>query len=103
MDRRKYLKTLAVGSVGAGVLLEACNTDKKPEATANRLPRVYTTKPHETTILGRMEAVTGELRVASGFKGVALRKRREVQPNRAVMMWFTANAPSHASVSMYAN
>ncbi len=34
MDRRKYLKTLAVGSVGAGVLLEACNTDKKPEATA---------------------------------------------------------------------
>jgi hypothetical protein len=34
MDRRKYLKTLAVGSVGAGVLLEACNTDKKPETTA---------------------------------------------------------------------
>lgn len=34
MDRRKYLKTLAVGSVGAGVLLEACNTDKKPETAA---------------------------------------------------------------------
>lgn len=34
MDRRKYLKTLAVGSVGAGVLLEACNTEKKPETAA---------------------------------------------------------------------
>jgi len=28
MDRRKYLKTLAVGSLGAGVLLQSCDTDK---------------------------------------------------------------------------
>lgn len=32
MDRRKYLKTLAVGSLGAATLLQSCDTDKKPEA-----------------------------------------------------------------------
>src|ERR1700738_2826 len=32
MDRRKSIKTLLVGSVAAGTLLEACNTTvKKPE------------------------------------------------------------------------
>jgi hypothetical protein len=31
MDRRKYLKTLAVGSVGAGVLLQSCNPEPKAE------------------------------------------------------------------------
>jgi len=34
MDRRKYLKTLAAGTVGAGVLLEACAPDKKAEVQA---------------------------------------------------------------------
>ncbi|HLT79976.1 MAG TPA: gluconate 2-dehydrogenase subunit 3 family protein [Cyclobacteriaceae bacterium] len=28
MDRRKYLKTLAVGSVGAGLLIQSCETEK---------------------------------------------------------------------------
>jgi gluconate 2-dehydrogenase gamma chain len=30
MDRRKYLKTLVVGTAGAGVLLQSCDNDKKP-------------------------------------------------------------------------
>jgi gluconate 2-dehydrogenase gamma chain len=35
MDRRKYLKTLAVGTVGAGVLLESCGPEtKQPAAEA---------------------------------------------------------------------
>lgn len=38
MDRRKYLKTLAVGSVGAGVLLQSCGPEKKEEAPAASLP-----------------------------------------------------------------
>jgi hypothetical protein len=29
MDRRKYLKTLAVGTIGTGVLLQACEPEKK--------------------------------------------------------------------------
>jgi gluconate 2-dehydrogenase gamma chain len=29
MDRRKYLKTLAVGTIGTGVLLQACEPDQK--------------------------------------------------------------------------
>jgi gluconate 2-dehydrogenase gamma chain len=33
MDRRKYLKTLAVGSVGAGVLLQSCGPEKKEDAS----------------------------------------------------------------------
>jgi hypothetical protein len=32
MDRRKYLKTLAVGAVGTGVLLEACAPEAKKDA-----------------------------------------------------------------------
>src|SRR5690349_5067904 len=31
MDRRKYLKTLAVGTVGAGVLLQSCGPETKKE------------------------------------------------------------------------
>src|SRR6478609_3094338 len=31
MDRRKYLKTLAVGTLGATTLLQSCDTDKKPD------------------------------------------------------------------------
>jgi gluconate 2-dehydrogenase gamma chain len=34
MDRRKYLKTLAVGSVGAGVLLQSCAPGEKKEIAA---------------------------------------------------------------------
>jgi gluconate 2-dehydrogenase gamma chain len=29
MDRRKYLKTLAIGTVGTGVLMQACEPEKK--------------------------------------------------------------------------
>lgn len=45
MDRRKYLKTLTVGSLGAGLLIQAqsCDTDKKeiaevPSFTIDRTP-----------------------------------------------------------------
>lgn len=37
MDRRKYLKTLAVGTVGAGVLMESCAPGAKKE-TAEAAP-----------------------------------------------------------------
>jgi gluconate 2-dehydrogenase gamma chain len=37
MDRRKYLKTLAAGTVGAGVLLEACAPEQK-QATVEAPP-----------------------------------------------------------------
>ncbi|MFN4958776.1 MAG: gluconate 2-dehydrogenase subunit 3 family protein, partial [Cyclobacteriaceae bacterium] len=30
MDRRKYLKTLAVGTISTGVLLESCKTETAP-------------------------------------------------------------------------
>jgi gluconate 2-dehydrogenase gamma chain len=37
MDRRKSIKTLLVGGVSAGVLVEACNTsDKKPETAEQK-------------------------------------------------------------------
>jgi gluconate 2-dehydrogenase gamma chain len=31
MDRRRYLKTLAVGTIGTGVLIQACEPEKKKE------------------------------------------------------------------------
>lgn len=37
MDRRKYLKTMAAGSVGAGLLLQSCDT-QKAEVAANVAP-----------------------------------------------------------------
>lgn len=40
MDRRKYLKTLAVGSVGAGLLLQSC--DPKQEKEVNEAPKTFT-------------------------------------------------------------
>jgi gluconate 2-dehydrogenase gamma chain len=39
MDRRKYLKTLAVGSVGAGVLLQSC--ESKPQEV-KEIPKTFT-------------------------------------------------------------
>ena len=43
MDRRKYLKTLAVGTIGTAVVLEACEPKKQeiskiPELTIDRTP-----------------------------------------------------------------
>jgi Gluconate 2-dehydrogenase subunit 3 len=40
MDRRKYLKTLAVGSVGAGMLVQSC--EPKPTETAIETPKTFT-------------------------------------------------------------
>lgn len=40
MDRRKYLKTLAVGSVGAGLLFQSCETDKPQEAQSRPTPTI---------------------------------------------------------------
>ncbi len=45
MDRRKSLKTLAIGTIGAGILVDACKTEPKksdaaaatPPATINRM------------------------------------------------------------------
>lgn len=34
MDRRKYLKTLAVGSVGAGLLIQSCEPGQEQQAAA---------------------------------------------------------------------
>ena len=36
MDRRKSIKTIAVGALATGVLLEACNDEKKPDVTAKK-------------------------------------------------------------------
>jgi gluconate 2-dehydrogenase gamma chain len=38
MDRRKSLKAIAVGTLSAGVLLDACKTDNKKEATKSTEP-----------------------------------------------------------------
>lgn len=46
MDRRKYLKTLAVGSVGAGLLLQ-CKPDKKESAPALANDLSYDRTPAE--------------------------------------------------------
>lgn len=40
MDRRKYLKTLAVGSVGAGVILQSC--EPAPKEAAKETPAAFT-------------------------------------------------------------
>jgi gluconate 2-dehydrogenase gamma chain len=39
MDRRKYLKTLAVGTIGTGVLLQSCEPEKK-EAEILQAPTI---------------------------------------------------------------
>jgi len=40
MDRRKYLKTLAAGSVGAGLLLQSCDTKQEKEVV--EVPNAFT-------------------------------------------------------------
>lgn len=48
MDRRKYLKALALGTVGTGVLLESCAPgEKKPEATPEVASLNYDRTPVE--------------------------------------------------------
>ena len=54
MDRRKYLKTLGVTAVTAGVLVDACKTEKKetPATTenANAIDRMPEEKAHDDSI-----------------------------------------------------
>ena len=56
MDRRKYLKTLAVGSVGAGLLLQ-CKPDQKEQAPAVSSNLNYDRTPEE---LAREKALMSE-------------------------------------------
>jgi gluconate 2-dehydrogenase gamma chain len=42
MDRRKYLKTLAAGSVGAAALLQGCDPATKPAATETEAAPAFT-------------------------------------------------------------
>lgn len=46
MDRRKYLKTLALGTVSTGVLLESCSPEAKPVASTIPAP-TYDRTPEE--------------------------------------------------------
>ena len=46
MDRRKYLKTLALGTVSTGAILESCNTESKPVASSIPAP-TYDRTPEE--------------------------------------------------------
>jgi hypothetical protein len=53
MDRRKYLKTLGVTAVTAGVLVDACKTEKKEtpaSAQAETINRMPEEKVHEDSI-----------------------------------------------------
>ncbi|HYK47691.1 MAG TPA: gluconate 2-dehydrogenase subunit 3 family protein [Parafilimonas sp.] len=64
MDRRKYLKTLGVTAVTAGVLVDACKTEKKeaPTATenANGVDRMAEEKAYEDTIKNSAKFFTPE-------------------------------------------
>jgi hypothetical protein len=60
MDRRKSLKALALGSLSAGVLLEACNTEDKKDAkkvdeTAAGKPKIDR-MPEETEVYDALVA-----------------------------------------------
>lgn len=53
MDRRKYLKTLGVGAVATGVLVDACKTETKETpatATAPSIDRMAEEKEHEEAL-----------------------------------------------------
>jgi gluconate 2-dehydrogenase gamma chain len=47
MDRRKYLKTLAVGSAGAGLLLQSCGPEAKKETAEVPTKLTYDRTPAE--------------------------------------------------------
>ena len=42
MDRRKYLKSMMVGTAGAGLLLESCKDEKPKESVATPVPEFTT-------------------------------------------------------------
>ena len=61
MDRRKYLKTLAVGTLSTGVLLESCSpTEKKPAdvAALSNTPAGPDRQPAEITHFKKITAET---------------------------------------------
>ncbi len=66
MDRRKYLKTLGVTAVGAGVLIDACKTEKKentkPATTESDsgIDRMPEEKVHEAEIKNEPKFFTPE-------------------------------------------
>lgn len=49
MDRRKYLKSLVVGTAGAGILLQTCSPEKKKEAASDvgYKPTIDRTEPEK--------------------------------------------------------
>lgn len=57
MDRRKYLKTLAVGSIGATALIQSCNNDTKkvPEQNAPT-PLESSRQPEEVERIKKINA-----------------------------------------------
>src|SRR5258708_33775426 len=69
MDRRKSIKALLVGSVSAGVLVEACKTDDKkppvdkaaePAGPANSINRMKEEAEHEKEVLAKPTFFTPE-------------------------------------------
>lgn len=53
MDRRKYLKTLGVGTVATSVLIDACKTEKKApvtEESASTIDRMPEEKAHDDAL-----------------------------------------------------
>lgn len=56
MDRRKYLKSLVVGTAGAGVLLQSCNKDEKQKSVDS---------PKEFTIDRTKEELVSERKLQS--------------------------------------
>ena len=64
MDRRKYLKTLGVTAVTDGVLVDACNTEKKEapatSENANAVDRMAEEKAYEDTIKNSAKFLTPE-------------------------------------------
>ena len=63
MDRRKYLKTLGVGAVATGVLVDACKTETKETPAAPAAPaidRMAEEKEHEEALKNMHDFFTPE-------------------------------------------
>lgn len=57
MDRRKYLKSMAVGAVGAGLLVQGCETDK-PKTTQVTVKHTIDRTPEEIAREEKLRAET---------------------------------------------
>jgi gluconate 2-dehydrogenase gamma chain len=60
MDRRKYLKTLAAGTLTTGVLMEACAPEKKKDADVGALPDVDAGPDRQPAELERFKKLSAE-------------------------------------------